>query len=112
MVAAGGACLGGGAVERSAAVDEGVSGALEALAQVKVAVFWEVEVGRPEGRSHLCHCSAAVPRVRGQSRGVVGSRGLRGRGLDQGTDSWLGAADWMKMSLFCAGQAVDWATRC
>lgn len=94
MVAVGGACLGGGAVERSAAVDEGVSGALEALAQVKVAVFWEVEVGRPEGRSHLCHCSAAVPRVRGQSRGVVGSRGLRGRGL------------------FCAGQAVDWATRC
>lgn len=94
VVAVGGACLGGGAVERSAAVDEGVSGALEALAQVKVAVFWEVEVGRPEGRSHLCHCSAAVPRVRGQSRGAVGSRGLRGRGL------------------FCAGQAVDWATRC
>lgn len=34
----GGACPGGVAVERPAAVDEGVSGALEALAQVKVGV--------------------------------------------------------------------------
>lgn len=35
----GAACLGGVVVERSAAVDEVVSGALEVLAQVKVVVF-------------------------------------------------------------------------
>lgn len=53
-----------------------------------------METGRPEVRSHLCHCSAVLPGVQSQSKGAVGSRGLRGRGLAQGTDSWLEAVDW------------------
>lgn len=111
-VEVGGVYPGGVAFERSAAVDEEVSGALEALAQVKVGVFLGVEAGRPEVHPHLCHCSAVFPGVQGQSRGAVRSRGLRGRGLAQGTDSWLAAVDWWWTGLICAGQAVDWVNRC